>query len=229
MLKLCQVTSLIELVSKLSLCFSFTTCAVGASKLGSAMQMLLLLKVLDSKLTNSLLNNWTYVTRLTLALSEYFLQLTLAEVQKSPFSGLIIDLSSDRTSRQNMLVYIIYFDTDSMRAHISNLCCIHLLGKDGKNLFESMKRICDIFGQSLQSKLLTFCADGDGSMQGHMQGVVAHMRKVCDFVISMHCAAHRHLLALSSIAKKYPVLESIDTLLSAVHSLMLRRTKQKAL
>jgi hypothetical protein len=193
------------------------------------MQMHLLFKVLDSKLTDSLLNSWKYVTRLTLALSEYFLQLTLAEVKKSPFFGLIIDLSSDRTSRENMLVYIIYFDTDSMCAHISYLCCVRLLEKEGKNVFESLKRICDICGLDMASKLRTFCADGDGSMQGHRQGVVAHMRNICDCVISMHCAAHRHVLALSSIAKKYSVLESIDALLSAVHSLMLRRTKQKAL
>jgi hypothetical protein len=185
--------------------------------------------VLNLRLSDHLLNHWRYVTRLLLALSEYHLQCTLVAVKKSPCFGLIIDLSSDRTSRENMLVYIIYFDLDSMTSHIAFLCCVRLLSKDGQAVFDALVSICQVCGLDMVKKLRTFCADGDGAMQGHRKGVVGRMRGHCDCLISMHCAAHRHVLTLSSIADQFPLLVMIDAFLSAVHSLLLRRPKEAAL
>jgi hypothetical protein len=127
--------------------------------------------------------------------------------------------------KENMLVYVIYFDMDTMSSRIAYLCCVRLLAKDGQAVFSSLKDICRVCGLDMEKKLRTFCADGDGSMQGHRKGVVGRMRRYSDCVISMHRAAHRHVLTLSSIAAQFGLLGMIDNLLSSVHSLMLRRPK----
>jgi hypothetical protein len=189
------------------------------------LQILLLFNVLDMRLSDHQQNHWRYVTRLLIALSEFYLRQTVEAVKKSPFFGLIIDLSSDRSSRENMLVYVVYFDMNTMASSIAYLCCVRLLGKDGQTVHKAITDICDVCGFHMDSKLRTFCAEGDGSMQGHRRGFVGRLRGHCDCLLAMHCAAHRHVLALSSIAENFPLLSKIDKLLSAVHSLLLCRTK----
>jgi hypothetical protein len=189
------------------------------------LQILLLFNVLDMRLSDHQQNHGRYVTRLLIALSEFYLQQTVEVVKKSPFFGFIIDLSSDRSSRENMLVYVVYFDMNTMASSIANLCCVRLLEEERQTVRKALTDICDVCGFDMDSKLRTFCADGDGSMQGHRKGVVGRLRGHCDCLLAMHCAAHRHVLALSSIAENFPMLSMIDKLLSAVHNLLLRRIK----
>lgn len=77
----------------------------------------------------------------------------------------------------------------------------------------------------MKKKLTTFCADGDGAMQGHRVGLVGRLRRHCDCVIGMHCAAHKHVLAISDSASSMQLLKDVDSMLVAVHSLFLRNSK----
>jgi hypothetical protein len=72
-----------------------------------------LFKNLGLPLSEYKLNAWRYVTRLMLAFSEFCLQRLVRSVKESSFIGLMIDLytpcrkiSSDRVSKENMLVYV---------------------------------------------------------------------------------------------------------------------------
>jgi hypothetical protein len=72
------------------------------------LQILVLQSVISSPLSARKLSHWRYVTSLLTALSEYFLQTTVRKVKKSPLYGLIFDLSTDRASREIMLVYVTF-------------------------------------------------------------------------------------------------------------------------
>jgi hypothetical protein len=196
---------------------------------GIFLQFLVLFKILGLPMSEYKLNAWRYVTRLMLALSEFYLQRTVRSVKESPFFGLMIDLSSDRVSKENMLVYVTYWDQTTMRSVVEYLCCVRLIAKDGGSVFDALSKICTACGLDLKTKLRTFCADGDGSMQGFRVGVVGRMRMYCDCLISMHCAAHKHVLAVQDAVKLCPLLKDIDSLLTLVHGLFLRAPKYVAL
>lgn len=136
-----------------------------------ALQMLVLFNLFDVPLSEHQLDHWRYVTRLVMTLSEYCLQTTLCAVRNSPFFGMIIDLSTDRASRENMLVYIVYWDMNSMTTKVTYLCCVRLMTKTADSIFDAIKEICDVCDLNMQHKLRTFCADGDNTMQGLKQGL----------------------------------------------------------
>jgi hypothetical protein len=120
-----------------------------------------------------------------LALSKFYLQRTVRAVQSSPFFGLIIDLSADRMAHENMLVYVTYWDQIKLAPVVEYLCCVRLLGKDGGTVFNALRNICSVCGLDMKTKMKTFRADGDSSMQGHRLGVVGRLRQHCDFIIGM--------------------------------------------
>ena len=177
------------------------------------------------KMSQHKLTQWRYVSKLLMALSEFYLLQTVLAVRESPCFGLVIDLSSDGVSHENMLVYVTYFDQLSMSSELRFLCCLRLLGKDGESIFRAVERICQILGLDMIHKLRTFCADGDGAMPGHRVGLVGRLRRCCDCVVAMHCAAHKQVLAVSHIAEKFDSLELLDKVIKTVHALFLRRTK----
>jgi hypothetical protein len=187
--------------------------------------MLLLFDVFDVVTSGHKMNHDRYVSTILMALSEYYRLRTVLAVRKSPFFGFIIDLSSDRASHENMLVYVTFFDQETLSAELRFLCCVRLLGKDGAAIFDALQRMCNVFGLQMTEKLRTFCADGDGAMQGHRSGLVGCLRQHCNCIIAMHCAAHRHALAVSHIAPLLSILALLDKVLQSVHTLFLRRTK----
>jgi hypothetical protein len=191
--------------------------------------MLVLFQCYNVVLSEHKLCHHRYTNRLLLALSELFFQLLVIDVRKSPFFGIIIDLSTDGANRENMLVYVTYWNTHSMSPVVSYLCCVRLLGKTSGTIFEAIQKICDVCDFDLQHKMKVFCADGDNSMQGHRQGLTGHLRRFCDSVLTMHCAAHRHVLAVSSVADKFEMLQDLDLLIRDTHTLFKCRPKLVAL
>jgi hypothetical protein len=188
--------------------------------------MLLLFGVFDVVNSGHKMNHHRYVSTLLMALSEYYLLRTVLAVRKSPFFGFIIDLSSDRVSHENMLVYVTLFDQETLSAELRFLCCA-LTGQRWCGYIRCAPKNMQClreFGLPMMEKLRTFCADGDGAMQGHRSGLVGRLRQHCDCIIAMHCAAHRHALAVSHIAPLFSIL-ALDKVLQSVHTLFLRRTK----
>jgi hypothetical protein len=191
--------------------------------------MLILFEIFSVSLSEYKLTNWRYVTQLLVAVSEYFLLSTLSAVKRSPFFGIIVDLSTDRACRENMLVYVVYWDMASMTTVVSYLCCVRLLSKTAASIYEAIQKICFVCDLDMKCKLRTFCADGDNTMKGLKKGLTGQLRRSCDCVLSMHCAAHRHVLAVSSVANTFDLLVDLDTLLKMPHALFVNRPKLKAL
>ena len=70
--------------------------------------MVMLMGCLGIRITDLKLNSHVYVTRLVTALTNFFLQCTVRAITESPFFGFVLDLSSDRSSVEHMLVYAVY-------------------------------------------------------------------------------------------------------------------------
>jgi hypothetical protein len=194
-----------------------------------SVQMVMLMGCLGIRITDLKLNNHIYITRLVTALTEFFLQCTVRAVLESPFFGIVLDLSSDRSSREHMLVYVVYWDCKAMFQVTKYLCCVRLLRKDAEGILECLQKISTVLGLNMCERMVTFCADGDSTMQGHRKGLTGKLRAYCRHVLTMHCAAHKHVLAVQDVAAKSTLLELLDLILRSVYTLFNRKSKRVAL
>lgn len=150
----------------------------------------------------------------------------LDRVRSSPCFGLLTDLSSDISNHEVMLLYARHFDITTMSPATSFLCSVRLLGKDAQSIFNAIECISSTLDLNIREKLVAFCADGDNSMQGWRQGVLGRLRQHCNSVFGVHCAAHRHVLAVSDVGVKDHMLRGLDSLLTAAHTMFSRKPKR---
>jgi hypothetical protein len=136
------------------------------------------------------------------------------------------DLSSDRASHENMILFARYWDSSSCKAVTTYLCCLHLIGKDGASTATAIRTVCNVLGLDLPGRVLGVCADGDGEMQGHKTGLVGQLRRDCDHVFATHCAAHRQVLAVRDGANAGEIMSVVDALISSVYDLFNQRPKR---
>ena len=66
-------------------------------------------------------------------------------------------------------------------------------------------------------------------MQGHREGLTGRLRTYCRHVLTMNCAAHKHVLAVQDIAGESTLLELLDQILRSVYTLFNRKSKRVAL
>lgn len=187
-----------------------------------AVQILVLMAAMGSPIGEYKLTNWRYVKRILLALSNFYLEQTVARVKNSPFFTISTDMSSDKANREQMLLYITYWDFDEMQPVTEFLCLARLLRKDAASIFYTVK-VCDIPDLDMRNELVGFTADGDNTMQGWRTGVLGRLRRYCRHVLGMHCTAHREVLATSSAAKLSSLVGLADEALQAPYNLFNRK------
>jgi hypothetical protein len=171
-------------------------------------------------------NHQRYIARPVLALSEYALRITVQNINQSPYFVLMTDLSSDRASHENMILFARYWDNQFCKAVTTYLCCLHLFGKDGASVAAAIRTVCNVLGLDLHKRVLGVCADGDSAMQGHNTGLVGQLRRDCDHVFATHCAAHRQVLAVRDGVNTGQIMNLVDSLMSSVYDLFNHRPKR---
>jgi hypothetical protein len=65
-------------------------------------------------------------------------------------------------------------------------------------------------------------------MQGLRKEVTGRLRKHCKHLIAMHCAAHKHVLAVQDVARASTLLTLLDAVLKSVYTLFNRKSKMVA-
>jgi hypothetical protein len=136
---------------------------------------------------------------------------------QSPYFVLMTDLSSDRATHENMILFARYWDNQLCKAVTTYLCCLHLFGKDGASVAAAIRTVCNVLGLDLHKRVLGICADGDSAMQGHNTGLVGQLRRDCDHVFATHCAAHRQVLAVRDGVNTGQFTNLIDSSISSVY------------
>lgn len=184
-----------------------------------SLQVIQLLAILDLSFTTLKLNRWSYVQDPLHAVSEHIMLDLLDRVRARPCFSYITDLSSDISN-------VRYFDITKMSPDTVYLCSVRLLGKDAQSIFNAIECISNTLDLDINEKLVAFCADGDNSMQGWRSGVLARLQQHCNSVFGVHCAAHRHVLAVSDVGQSSNVLKGLDSLLTAAHKMFGRKPKR---
>lgn len=69
------------------------------------------------------------------------------------------------------------------------------------------------------SKMAAICTDGDSTLIGRHDGLGTKLQRTVGYLLNVHCAAHKTVLALGDTAKEMEGLQELDNVLKSVHIL----------
>ncbi|KAH7351519.1 hypothetical protein KP509_19G001100 [Ceratopteris richardii] len=139
-------------------------------------------------------------------------------VDKSPFYALMLDESTDRALEKHLIVYISFLDKEGYG--VCNVQFLKLiLVQDGyaQTKFDAIMNMISHMHLDLR-KLVGISTDGDSSMLGCRDGLVAKLSRHVPHLISVHCVAHREALAIIDACKSFPCLSYIDKIANKIYS-----------
>ncbi|KAH7285942.1 hypothetical protein KP509_33G052100 [Ceratopteris richardii] len=139
-------------------------------------------------------------------------------VHKSPFYALMLDESTDRALEKHLILYISFLDKEGYG--VCNVQFLKLiLVQDGyaQTKIDAIMNMISHMHLDLR-KLVGISTDGDSSMLGCRDGLVAKLSRHVPHLISVHCVAHREALAIIDACKSFPCLSYIDKIANKIYS-----------
>lgn len=151
-------------------------------------------------------------------ISEYIKNRYLAELLQSPFYGVTLDESTDRGMEKHLIVYFCFLPLNGKG--LSKIEFARLLPvSDGcaQTKYDELSKVLAEFGLE-KHRMVGIATDGDSSMLGCNEGLVAKLKRDIPHLTSIHCIAHREALAVADAAKHFRCLSYIDKVANKVYS-----------
>jgi hypothetical protein len=167
---------------------------------------------------------------MALAISAVIHRQVLDRVRDSKFFGLMVDESIDISVTNHIVVFASYLEGGLPITSFLGLLWLVNGKKDSKVIFEALMGLVKIWGLDM-SKCVAFGSDGAATMVGKNTGVAIQLKKVCPFMTSSHCVAHRTNLAALEAAKTPACKEvsaNVDALLNVLAAHFKVSSKRKA-
>eukprot|EP00967_Tisochrysis_lutea_P067289 scaffold87859_cov18-Tisochrysis_lutea.AAC.1 len=159
--------------------------------------------------------------------SEVLLCATIALVNASPLFALLCDGGTDISTQNHMMVYLRFLDVSTYAFVTVFLCCVGVKGNDADHHYSVLLGILESLGIN-KDKLVAICTDGASNYMGVHTGVQQQLReKLCPYIVGVHCSAHRTALVMNDAGKGNQCLETVDSLLKAVHGLFCKSHKRQ--
>ncbi|MCO5591377.1 hypothetical protein L7F22_045360 [Adiantum nelumboides] len=151
-------------------------------------------------------------------ISEYVHAMQMKEVKQGPFYSLMIDESTDRSVEKHMIVYISFLSGAGLGVCKTQFARLVIVA-DGtaQTKYDALKKVLAEIGLDVHH-MVGIATDGDSSMLGCHDGLVAKLRREVPHLISTHCIAHREALAILDATKCFPCLSYIDKIANKVYS-----------
>jgi hypothetical protein len=119
------------------------------------------------------------------------------DILASPFVSVLIDESTDISTSENMIIYLIYLKAGV--AIVTYVGLVHVPAVDAEAITDTLLTFLMENGLDI-NKVSAFCSDGASVMTGHKGGVVARLKLRNPFMTTIHYIAHRLALCCSDAA-----------------------------
>ncbi|MCO5567614.1 hypothetical protein L7F22_021308 [Adiantum nelumboides] len=151
-------------------------------------------------------------------ISEYLQTIQLGQVKQSPFYSLMIDETTDRAMEKHLIIYIAFLSCAGLGVCKTQFARMVVVA-DGsaQTKYEALVKVLDEIGLDMQ-QMVGIATDGDSSMLGCHDGLVAKLRRKVPHLVSTHCIAHREALAILDATKCFPCLSYIDKVANKIYS-----------
>ncbi|MCO5587233.1 hypothetical protein L7F22_041180 [Adiantum nelumboides] len=153
-------------------------------------------------------------------ISKYLDGLQKRKLLQSPNYSLMVDETTDRSLEKHLIIYFSFLAPTSASSSSAEIAFAKLLTvSDGcaQTKFDAIMKMIEEVGLNMQ-QLVGIATDGDSSMLGCHDGLVAKMKREISHLMSVHCIAHREALAVLDAVKCFPCLPYIDKIANKVYS-----------
>lgn len=146
-----------------------------------------------------------------------------ADILASPFVSVLIDESTDVSTSENMIIYMIYLHEGL--AVVSYAGLVHVPDIDAESITNTLLGFFEQNGLEL-AKIIGFCSDGASVMTGWKNGVAARLKRLNPFIQSVHCIAHRLALCSADAAQDLDYQSGAEVTINEISSYFNRSGKR---
>ncbi|MCO5564404.1 hypothetical protein L7F22_018065 [Adiantum nelumboides] len=127
----------------------------------------------------------------------------------SPYFSILVDETMDRSLEKHLIVYITFLAQAGLGSCKNEFLKLKMV-IDGcaQTKYDALVKVINDMGLDMKRRLVGIATDGDRSMLGCHDGLVAKLTRNVPHLISVHCVAHREALPVSDAY----VLHDLDIL-----------------
>ncbi|MCO5610840.1 hypothetical protein L7F22_065082 [Adiantum nelumboides] len=109
----------------------------------------------------------------------------------SPYFSLLVDETTDRSLEKHLIVYITFLAQAGLSSCKNEFLKLELVA-DGcaQTKYDALVKIINDMGLDMKRRLVGIATDGDSSMLGCHDGLVAKLTRDVPHLISVHCVVH---------------------------------------
>ena len=145
------------------------------------------------------------------------------DILLSPFVSVMIDESTDVSTSENMIIYMVYIKDG--RAQVTYVALVHCPDVDAAAITASVVDYLVAAGLPL-TRVVCFCSDGASVMTGHISGVATRLQELNPFMLAVHCIAHRLALCCADSAADLDYPEMAEATVNQISSFFNRSGKR---
>ncbi|MCO5584848.1 hypothetical protein L7F22_038780 [Adiantum nelumboides] len=137
----------------------------------------------------------------------------------SPYFSILVDETTDKSLEKHLIVYITFLAQAGLGSCKNGFLKLEMV-TDGcaQTKYDALVKIINDMGLDMKRRLVGIATDGDSSMLGCHDRLVAKLTQNVPHLISVHCVAHREALAVSDACKCIFYLSYVDTIANRVYS-----------
>ena len=139
-----------------------------------------------------------------------------AELRNSPFIGIGIDESTDRSQEKHIAVIVRYV-SKSGKIVTTFLQCAKIKDGCAATVFQALTDVLKHF-EVPYKKVVGLGTDGASVMASDRNGLNGLVKRENPFCIYVHCVCHRLNLAVSQVCKDMPVMKALTKTISAIYN-----------
>ena len=136
--------------------------------------------------------------------------------EQSKFVSILSDGSTDISVIEQEITYCRFAVSGNIFCHFMSLESVDK--PDAESIYKSICHASTkILGESWQSKLVSIATDGASVMTGKFNGVCKKVQDGRDFIVPVHCLAHRLELSIKDAFKSAVIHMKLETLLKPLY------------
>lgn len=137
-------------------------------------------------------------------------------IQRAKFLSLLSDGSTDSAVKEEELVYVRYCHEGKIESTFVGIQTVEKA--DAAHITTAINSIMEKVSSDWDRKLVAVATDGAAVMTGAQNGVVSRLKRDRQYIVGVHCMAHRLELAFGDAIRSNNLYQRVEDLLSGMYT-----------
>ena len=151
------------------------------------------------------------------AISTIIKRKTVEKIRQSPIISVLIDESMCNSHKENLLIFVKYYDPNDLTTNIAYLSNTIVDDTKGSTIFKSFQKILDE-NKIFLPKVFCLGTDGAENMVSKNIGVASFFISFNPYLFNIHCWLHRLALSNKEISKEINYLDEVIHIICDIYN-----------